>query len=171
MTVYKRLVREVRSAGFLLFFVLTLATTSKADSVPDSIDVLQAAVPDSVSLAGKVVYVDFWASWCTPCRHSFPWMEELQGMYAKRGLQILTVNVDKDHAAAMKFLEDTGSDLTVLYDPKGELAKLYKLEAMPTTFIYGRDGHLVSKHLGFKQEEADSLDRVITKLLREGESK
>jgi cytochrome c biogenesis protein CcmG/thiol:disulfide interchange protein DsbE len=136
-------------------------TTAAIDSV------LKQALP----LKDKVVYVDFWASWCMPCRHSFPWMRELAARYADKGLQIITVSLDKKHADAEKFLHETQSAFHVIYDSTGTLAKLFKVDAMPTSFLYGRDGRLHSRHRGFEQDKAGLLDSTINALIREGAGK
>jgi thiol-disulfide isomerase/thioredoxin len=136
-------------------------TTASIDSV------LQQAIP----LKDKVVYVDFWASWCLPCRHSFPWMKELANKYADRGLRIVTVNLDKKHADAEKFLRDLQAAFQVVYDSTGSLAKLFKIDAMPTSFLYGRDGRLHARYRGFQDDEAYSVDSAINVLVNEGAGK
>ena len=159
-----------KAARLIILVLLALAViagSARAKDVPDSINTIQSILPDSISTNGKVVYVDFWASWCVPCRHSFPWMQTLYSKYHDTGLEIIAVNVDKDHKAAMDFI--TGAKITfpVVFDSTGILAEQYGLEAMPTSFIYGRDGRLKSQHLGFWQEKADSLDTAIAQLLNE----
>jgi cytochrome c biogenesis protein CcmG, thiol:disulfide interchange protein DsbE len=144
------------------------ADTKDASETTAAIDsVLKQTVP----LKGKVVYVDFWASWCLPCRHSFPWMKELALKYADRGLQIITVNLDKKHADAEKFLRDTQSAFQVVYDSTGALAELFKVDAMPSSFLYGRDGKLISRYRGFKDDETSSLDSAINVLTSKGAPK
>jgi len=156
----------------LILMILTAAPfLSRAENPPDSLNSIQSLLPDSINLKDKVVYVDFWASWCGPCRYSFPWMKEMYDRYHSEGFEIVAVNVDKDHDAAMKFLENNGADFPIIYDSTGNLAKQYGLEAMPTSFVYDRSGHLVSQHLGFRQEEADSLNYAILKLVSSGSSK
>ncbi len=165
---------HVRVARFFISASLILtapATTIQAKNTADSISAIQTILPDSTSLDGKVVYVDFWASWCVPCRHSFPWMQGLYEKYHQKGFEIVAVGVDKDHKAALKFLEDIKPAFSVVFDSTGEIAKRYGLEAMPTSFVYGRDGRLVIQNRGFHQEEADSLDAIIGQLLNKGKTK
>jgi len=154
-----------------LLFLLAGAASVQAGNPPDSTDIIGSLLPDSLDLDGKVVYVDFWASWCAPCRQSFPWMQELYDRLRRRGLEIVAVSVDTDHSAALKFLKQADVTFPVLYDSTGTLAKQYGLEAMPTSFVYGRDGRLVATHRGFHKDEADSLEMAVVKLLGEGESK
>ena len=115
---------------------------------------------------GKVVVVDFWASWCVPCRRSFPWMNEMQRKYADDGLVILAVNVDRkaEHAAA--FLEKYPASFEIVYDPKAALAKEYKIEVMPSSFIIGRDGELVERHTGFKVKRQAEYEEVLRAALK-----
>ena len=84
-----------------------------------SLEPIASALGQDSLLTGKVVYVDFWASWCMPCRQSFPWMKEIDARYRDRGLQVITVNLDKERSDATKFLKELGSDLKVIYDPAG----------------------------------------------------
>lgn len=157
-----------------LFIALLVATVLVSSFVPgaagtktDSIATLDSLTGDSTITDGKVVYVDFWASWCVPCRRSLPWMSRLEGRYRDQGLQVVTINVDRDKAAAHKFLEKMGVSLPVVYDPAGNLAKLYDLKVMPTSFVYGRDGTLRSRNEGFDPEETGSVESFIRTLLEE----
>jgi thiol-disulfide isomerase/thioredoxin len=159
--------RPIRSFFVILvIFVVTLPIIHAAEST-DSVGSIRAALPDSISLDNKVVYVDFWASWCVPCRQSFPWMQTIYEKYHRDGLEIVAVNVDKDHAAAMKFLDEHSVAFPILYDSTGSLAKLYELKAMPTSLIYDRDGHLVQRHQGFRMEETESVERTLQTLLKQ----
>jgi peroxiredoxin len=94
-------------------------------------------------------------------------MTELLGKYRDRGLQIVAINVDRDRAAADKFIKDTRASLPIVYDPAGKLAKLYDLQVMPTSFVYARDGTLKLRKEGFVPEETESVESLIRKLLEE----
>lgn len=145
------------------------ARAARAETAIGLIAVLDSLSGDSTIVEGKVVYVDFWASWCVPCRRSFPWMMELLGKYQERGLQIVTVNVDPSRAAADKFVEGTRASLPIVYDPAGKLARLYDLQALPTSFVYGRDGTLRSRQEGFRSGEIGAVESLIRTLLEEKE--
>src|SRR4051794_39610306 len=77
---------------------------------------------------GKVVYFDFWASWCGPCKQSFPWMNAMQAKYADKGLVIVAVNVDNAHDDALKFLQQVPARFKIAYDPKGQVAQQYAIK-------------------------------------------
>jgi thiol-disulfide isomerase/thioredoxin len=119
------------------------------------------------SLRGKVVLVDFWASWCGPCKKSFPWMNSLLEKHSSEGLVILAVNLDKKRADADAFLAKQEAGPRIVFDPGGVLAKSYALQAMPSSFIYDRRGTLREKHLGFTEKDAKGLEEKIIELLAE----
>jgi cytochrome c biogenesis protein CcmG, thiol:disulfide interchange protein DsbE len=125
-------------------------------------------IKDAVSLAGlkgKVVYVDFWASWCGPCKQSFPFMNELQSKYRAQGLEIVAINLDAKRADADKFLTDVPAQFTLAFDAKGESARRFEVKSMPSSYLIGRDGKVVAAHKGFKDEERADLESRITQAL------
>ena len=97
------------------------------------------------SYQGKVVYLDFWASWCGPCRQTFPWMNQLQAKYGKDGFEIVAVNIDKKRPDADKFLAQIAAEFTVLFDNKLNVARSYELKAAPTSFLIDRAGNVVGR--------------------------
>jgi len=122
-----------------------------------------AAAPalDLSAYKGKVVYLDFWASWCAPCRLSFPWMADLQSSFAQKGLVVIAVDVDHDRAAAERFLQGNFTDFRVVFDPKGEIASKYRISGMPSSVLIGRDGRVRFSHVGFfQQKEGDYVSQV-----------
>ena len=120
---------------------------------------------DLPSLKGKVVYVDFWASWCGPCRQSFPWMNDMQRTYGRDGLVIIAVNVDHERPDADKFLRTFAPSFRVAYDPDGALAESYHVKGMPTSFLIDRDGKVQLQHAGFRSKDAAELEGRIRALL------
>ena len=115
--------------------------------------------------AGKVVLVDFWASWCVPCRRSFPWMNEMQAKYAGDGLVIIAVNLDRDREEADAFLREYPADFDILYDPEAVLAREYGVEAMPSSIVFDRDGRIAASHRGFKVRLAGEYEALIREQL------
>jgi DsbE subfamily thiol:disulfide oxidoreductase len=117
------------------------------------------------SLAGKVVLLDFWASWCSPCRRTLP---ELERMGARHpGLVVLAVSVDEDRAKAVQFLKDQESSLMAVHDSKREVADAYGLQGMPTGFLIDRRGVLRYRHDGYGESDFKQLDDEVRKLMEE----
>jgi cytochrome c biogenesis protein CcmG/thiol:disulfide interchange protein DsbE len=112
-------------------------------------------------LEGKVVWVDFWASWCAPCRRSFPWLNEMQRRYASQGLQIIAINVDKERKLANRFLAENRAEFTVRFDPAGKLAEQFGVEAMPSSYVLDAAGNLLEKHLGFRLADEQRYEEGI----------
>ncbi|PVV18530.1 MAG: hypothetical protein B6D78_15995 [gamma proteobacterium symbiont of Ctena orbiculata] len=114
---------------------------------------------------GKVVLLDFWASWCVPCRASFPWMNEIQSRYKQQGLVVIAVNLDKDRALADAFLSKTEAEFTVAFDPEGEVASEYGLKGMPASFLIDAQGRILESHVGFFESEKALREQEIKKVL------
>lgn len=126
----------------------------------------QGAAPVKLSgLRGKVVYVDFWASWCGPCRQSFPWMNDMQAKFAARGFHIVAINLDAKDADAQKFLAETAGKFQIAFDNKGVTPKLYGVKGMPTSYLIDREGRVVYEHAGFNLSKTGELEKQIEKLL------
>jgi len=148
-------IKQYRLSSYLrrsvLAFLLLLPISSNAYAANEF---------DLREFQGKVVVLDFWASWCVPCRRSFPWMNSMQEKYADQGLVIIGVNLDAVDADAQDFLRETPANFRIISDPDGALAREYDVIAMPTSYIFDRNGDLVTRHLGFKvrrQEEYEAL--------------
>lgn len=118
-------------------------------------------------LHGKVVLVDFWASWCAPCLSSFPWMDELQKRHGQQGLVVVAVNLDQDRALAEAFLKKTAPQFRIEFDAQGTLAKQFGVQAMPTSFLIDRSGKLRITHQGFRAAQRAERERQIRQLLEE----
>lgn len=110
---------------------------------------------------GSVVYLDFWASWCGPCRQSFPWMNQMQAKYKAKGFQVIAVNLDARTPDAMKFLALNPADFTVAFDSKGLTPKVYGVKGMPTSFLIDRNGKVLSRHLGFRPDDREELEKQV----------
>lgn len=112
-------------------------------------------------LAGKLTYVDFWASWCGPCRKSFPWMNEMQRKYAAQGLAIVGVNLDQERADADAFLQKIPAEFPIAFDPSGDAPTRYGVKGMPTSVLVGTDGKVIAVHAGFNDADAAALEDMI----------
>jgi len=119
-------------------------------------------------LKGKAVYLDFWASWCGPCKQSFPWMNEMQAKYGAKGLHVLAVNLDQKPEDAAGFLQQTKADFLIAMDPTGQSAQKYKVKGMPSSLLIGRDGKVTLVHTGFNAGSKVELERAIVAALEAG---
>ncbi len=117
------------------------------------------------SYRGRVVYLDFWASWCTPCRKSFPWMNAMQKQYGKYGFEVVAINLDEDRKLAEEFLKQTPANFTIAFDPTGKTAESYSVDVMPSSFLIDRKGELVAIHKGFRTVDSAALEKEIRQLL------
>lgn len=118
------------------------------------------------SLRGQFVYVDFWASWCGPCRQSFPWMNQLSLRTRKAALRVVAINVDESRQDAAAFLRRTPPLFTVLYDPAGRTPASYHLPGMPTSFLIGPDGRVRWTHVGFRKDDGQVIQALILSEMR-----
>lgn len=116
-------------------------------------------------LRGKLVYLDFWASWCGPCKQSFPWMNELQSRYGKQGLTILAVDVDVHSDDARAFLAELPPRFRVAFDTQGVTPRQYAIRGMPTSVLIGPDGKVLLVHNGFRTDEAAAVEASIQQAL------
>lgn len=119
---------------------------------------------------GQWVYVDFWASWCGPCKQSFPWMNEMHAKYGPRGLKIIAVNVDARASDGERFLTASPAKFSVAYDSKGETPKRYEVKAMPTSYLIDPTGRITLIHAGFRDSDRADLDAAFAKALNKGTS-
>jgi len=126
-----------------------------------------AADLDLAAYKGKVVYIDFWASWCGPCRQSFPWMKAMHDKHGGDGLVILAINVDQEKAKADAFLAEFNPAFPVLFDARGELASRFKVQTMPSSYMLDRQGKPRFKHLGFHDNKRAQYEQEIRQLLAE----
>jgi thiol-disulfide isomerase/thioredoxin len=124
---------------------------------------------DATQLAGEVVYLDFWASWCKPCRESFPWMNTLNNtlLLRNKGLVVVAVNVDQQSADADAFLSRYPANFRVVFDPDGKLAEQYKVTGMPSSVILDRQGAIRFRHVGFHSNDGDKYITELQQLLNE----
>jgi len=114
---------------------------------------------------GKVVFVDFWASWCSPCRQALPLYDKLSGEFPTSDFAVVAVNVDENAADAKKFLAEHPVKYTIVQNPKGDIPKAFGIDGMPSSYLIDRDGTIRDRHAGFEPKDIDTLRGEITKLI------
>ena len=119
--------------------------------------------------AGKVLYLDFWASWCPPCAKSFPFLNELHQQYINEGLQIIGINLDEAPEDAEKFLTQYPAEFTLASDLTKQCAEDLGVAAMPSSYLIDRKGVIRHIHLGFRESETQELREMVKQLLAEPE--
>jgi len=116
---------------------------------------------------GQIVYVDFWASWCQPCRKSFTWMNKMQSLYGNEGFKVIAINLDESRDKANKFLKQIPANFDVAFDPRGNTAEAYRVKAMPSSYLIDKNGKLVYANLGFRGNDEDTLEVKIRNLIKQ----
>ncbi|WP_028108326.1 TlpA family protein disulfide reductase [Ferrimonas futtsuensis] len=112
------------------------------------------------------VYVDFWASWCGPCRRSFPFMNQLLKDFGPKGVTVVAINLDVDKADAAKFLEQFPADFPIVYDPEFSLADAYGVGGMPSSYLI-QDGIIIQTHVGFRPKDAETTRATLENLINQ----
>lgn len=123
---------------------------------------------DLAAYRGKVVYLDFWASWCGPCLQSMPFMDEMQAQLGSKGLQILALNLDEDPNDAKAFLEKQPVKLKIVSTQDDSCPTRYGVSAMPSSFLIDRKGVIRHIETGFRKSDAATLRKRVEALLAEG---
>lgn len=118
-------------------------------------------------LEGKVVYLDFWASWCVPCRQSFPFMSQMQRELKDQGLEVIAVNLDENLQDAEDFLARNPAQFSVVVDVNQQCAQQYAVKAMPSSYLIDRNGIVRKVHLGFRSGEALEFRKAVEQVLME----
>ena len=156
--------RGVFLSFLLLFLTLKIEALEAGDFAP------KFSLPDllnddvTYSLEQKkdfLVYVDFWASWCAPCRLSMPALEQLYREFSGDGFYVLAVNVDAIKEDAIDFLKDFPVSYSILADPKGIVSQLYNVMGMPSGYLINRKGKIVYSHIGFRRGDEEALRKMI----------
>jgi peroxiredoxin len=157
----------LRTAALLVLSLPALALTQSSPA-PDF--TLTARGGKTVSLSqfkGQVVMINFWATWCGPCRQEMPLLESIHKKYSKMGFTMLGVNVEPDPQAAEKWLTETPVSFPVLFDTKSEVSRLYNVAGMPSTVIVDRKGMVRVIHRGYKPGDENEYLNHIRALVRE----
>ena len=154
---------------FSVFAATSLASSGlEGQAAPDF--ALKSSTGENMRLSehrGDVVMINFWATWCGPCRQEMPLLDELYARYQRVGFNLLGVNIDDDSRRAMNMVEELGVSFPVLFDARKEVSKLYEVEAMPVTVLVDRQGTVRYVHHGYKPGYEDKYLDQIRSLLRE----
>lgn len=142
----------------LAFLLVGLSLLSPPSDAAETLDLAE--------YRGKVVVLDFWASWCVPCRRSFPWLNEMHARYEKDGLVIIGVNLDQEREEAEQFLDEYPAKFQIHYDARGILAEQFDVRGMPSSYVIGRDGEIAAEHLGFKVRKQDEYEAAMVAALQ-----
>ncbi|MCG8381013.1 MAG: TlpA family protein disulfide reductase [Gammaproteobacteria bacterium] len=163
-----------RIVKYTLAFIVVVVTGVQAGTVqlqqqaPDF--VLKSQSGENLRLSeqrGQVILLNFWASWCGPCREEIPMLNTLHKQYEKLGFQVMGINIDKRRDAAERMMRDFQMAYPVLFDSQQGISKLYGVDAMPSTVMIDRDGIVRAIHRGYKKSyDAIYLDEI-RKLVRE----
>lgn len=165
--------RRVWLAIFLFSFTLAVKVNPVAGEVPPlpaadfTIKSLSGKNIKLSELRGQVVLLNFWATWCTPCKEELPYFNHLYAKYKSVGLKVLAINIDKVRSKAVRMSSALGLTFPVLLDPAGKVSGLYRIRSMPTTYIVARDGTIRHIHWGFGPDEPARYEAEIRKLLKE----
>ena len=152
--------------SFLLLLVHFQAQSALAikpgEGAPDfSLPSRDGSLVELRSYKGKVVYIDFWASWCSPCKRSLPWMENLKREFKSDQFEILAVNLDTQREDAERMLAQSASNLTVLFDPTGAVPEKYGVATMPTSYLVNRSGEISAVFEGFDNDHQIQIENEI----------
>jgi len=144
------------------------AVADKTVAAPDF--TLKSRSGENIRLSdfkGQVVLLNFWASWCGPCRQEMPILNSIHKKYAALGFTVLGVNVDRKSEKATEYLKDTPVDFPVLYDPDSKVSEQYNVSAMPSTAFVDRDGNVRFVHAGYKAGDEAEYQKMIKELMRD----
>jgi thiol-disulfide isomerase/thioredoxin len=154
-----------RTAAVIVAALLTgLASAAGPAPAPAPAFTLPSRAGQSValeSLKGKVVMLNFWASWCGPCRQEMPLLEQMHKRYSKQGFALLGVNVDAETGDAEKLLKKIVVSFPILFDTENKVSQLYNVNAMPSSVFIDRKGNVRALHRGYKAgDESEYLDQI-----------
>src|SRR5690349_19831909 len=161
-----------RNVALLLAFLLLASTppSARAAEIPSDLRIQSfEGKPISLeSLKGRIVVLDFWASWCVPCRSSFPFFNSLVQKYGSRGVSVLGLTLEDDTDAVTSFLDAVPAAFPIVRDPTGRAGEVFEVVAMPTTFLIDREGRIAARFEGGDRHTHEKLDAAVETLLDRG---
>lgn len=154
----------------LLLVMSVMANAADYPKAPEFQLPTQNGNIDLSALQGKVIYVDFWASWCRPCKNSFPWMIAMKQRFQDKPFEIIAINLDNDKALADEFLASQAINFPVGFDPEARIAESYGVEGMPSSFLIDPQGKLRTRYTGFWNKSKNEKEQSIDDLLKQYKS-
>ena len=165
----RRFLKVFATLALTVFAASSLASSGmQGQPAPDF--ALKSSTGDNLRLSefrGDVVMINFWATWCGPCRQEMPLLDELYQRYNRVGFNLLGVNIDDDSNRAMAMISELGVDFPVLFDSSKEVSRLYNVDAMPVTVLVDREGNVRFVHQGYKPGYEEKYLNEVRALLRE----
>jgi len=159
------------AVGLLItLFAATSLASSGMEGQPAPDFALKSSTGENLRLSeyrGDVVMINFWATWCGPCRQEMPLLDELYNRYERVGFNLLGVNIDDDSRRAMQMIDELGVDFPVLFDSRKEVSEMYDVATMPVTVLVDREGTVRYVHQGYKAGDEDTYLDKVRSLLRE----
>lgn len=147
----------------VLFFLYCsgLSAVEVGDSIPSCNSL------DLTEYKNKVLLIDFWATWCPPCKKSMPFLNALRNEFEDKGFEIIAINVDEDTSEAQRFLANYPVDYKVAFDSQGDCPATFDVKAMPSSYFVDRQGKIRYIHLGFRDEDESEIRARVLELLKE----
>lgn len=164
-----RLIAHARR-GVAVLALMMSAAAAHAVEAGDTAPLVKGPLEDGStftleSLRGEVVYVDFWASWCAPCRRALPAFDKLYRELGDAGFTVVGVNVDRQRSAALRMLDELSPSFPNVFDPEGQWAARYSLPGMPSGYLIDREGVVHYRHVGYQERDLPKLEQKIRQLL------
>ncbi len=161
----------ILAAALGLCWLVGQASTALADDrIPAPDFVLKSASGENLRLSeyrGQVVLLNFWATWCGPCRQEMPPLNTLHERYQRLGFVVLGVSIDDDPAVAVRMADQLGVSYPVLFDADKEISRRYEVVGMPSTYLIDRDGNVRHVHIGFRDSYIQQYETEVRRLLQE----
>ncbi len=164
------MIKQIVFLPWILLFAASITYAAQPGETAPSCSVERFNTNSSLNitdLKNKVVYVDFWASWCPPCKMSFPSLNQLHNELKDKGFEVVAINLDEEKDQAAEFLQNNPVGFSVGYDGEGKCPETYQVIAMPSSYIIDKKGIIREVHLGFDEDSPDKIRSAVLSLLSE----
>lgn len=158
--------------SIILLIIATspLASAAEVGQIPPNCNAVKQTGSQKIDIStyqGKVLLIDFWATWCPPCKSSMPFLNKLRNQHQKNGFEILAINLDENSEDAKSFLTQNPVDYPMAFDPEGDCPQKFAVKAMPSSYLIDKTGKIRLVHLGFRDEDQKLIEDRVTTLLSE----